>query len=94
MKSFLTSFGRSERGAAMTIATLQGATRTGLREFYVVQNGSDDFLTRRDNDDWWTPCVEDTAVLSETDAENLAAYCLTVCVALPAIACLQSTFVN
>ena len=51
-------------------------------------------MTRRDNDDWWTPCVEDTAVLSETDAENLAAYCLTVCVALPAIACLQSTFVN
>jgi hypothetical protein len=33
-------------------------------------------------------------VFSKTDAENLAAYFLTGCVALPAVACLQSTFVN
>jgi len=37
----------------MTIATIQEATRTGLREVYVVQNGSGDFLMRGDNDDWW-----------------------------------------
>jgi len=78
----------------MTIATLQDVARTGVQEVYVVQNSFGDFLTHSDNDDWWTPCVEDAAVFSRTDAENLVSYCLTDCVVLPAITCLQSTLVN